>query len=284
MKKITSAILVLGMSIVGCGESGKNGGIYLPQAPLASPDQTGDLNGDGTEETVTVGTISLPQIIDGTDGEITFLPGRGDSKDLVLSDVNGNGKIDIVLRNRDEIRVLENDGLGNFTDSGQKLGSSSSTLTSQKKLIKTMDIDGDSDADIVDLSEKKVWKNDGKGNFNESNDVDGLENAQDLVSGDLDGDFDDDVVIITTDRKVIAVRNVGESLDPIESEVLSTEKTDTVELIDLDGDGDLDVVGFKDGKRSWHRLNEDNGSKIFSNEVKKETSAQPVKSAPSLLR
>ena len=90
-----------------------------------------------------------------------MLPGQGGSRDLVLSDVNGNGKLDLVVRNRDEIRVLENDGAGNFTDSGQKLGSSSVLGSSQKNLIKTMDIDGDNDADIVDLSEKKVWKNDG---------------------------------------------------------------------------------------------------------------------------
>ena len=53
---------------------------------------------------------------------------------------------------------------------------------------------------------------------------------------------------------------------------------------DPDGDGDLDVVGFEDGKRSWHRLNEDNGSQIFSSEAEKGTSAKPMKRTSSLLK
>ncbi|WP_371357274.1 FG-GAP repeat domain-containing protein, partial [Hydrocoleum sp. CS-953] len=62
-------------------------------------------------------------------------------------------------------KVWKNDGNGNFTDSGQSLGSFNSMGVSLADVYG----DGDVDAFVANVSEpNKVWKNDGSGNFTDS--------------------------------------------------------------------------------------------------------------------
>jgi uncharacterized repeat protein (TIGR01451 family) len=85
-------------------------------------------------------------------------------------------------------RVWLNDGAGNFSDSGQRLGNA---FTQGAALG---DVDGDGDLDAVFAGDDQVWLNDGTGNFSEGERPLGHAGGYGLALGDLDGDGDLDAI------------------------------------------------------------------------------------------
>ncbi len=81
--------------------------------------------------------------------------GTSDSYGVSLGDVDGDGDLDAFVANCCGNKVWLNDGSGNFTVTGQSLGSSYS--------ISLGDVDGDGhlDAFVVNDWANKVWLNDG---------------------------------------------------------------------------------------------------------------------------
>jgi len=72
------------------------------------------------------------------------LTAENNTQSVALADIDGDGDLDLVAGNLTEAnRVYTNDGSGNFTDSGQALGSNSTTS------VALADIDGDGDLDLV---------------------------------------------------------------------------------------------------------------------------------------
>jgi hypothetical protein len=119
--------------------------------------------------------------------------------DMALSDVDGDGDLDIVITNghyqtsSHPALVLSNDGRGNFTDSGQRL----SPVTNAG--VNLGDLDGDSDLDLILTDYMKacqVWLNDGSGQFTDSGiRFGGGQFYRHVHLGDLDGDGDVDVFL-----------------------------------------------------------------------------------------
>ena len=89
-------------------------------------------------------------------------------------------------------------GTGDFTDSGQSLGSDSSFAVSLG------DLDGDGDLDALIANDassqpKRLWINDGAGNFTDSGQSLGDHSiSRDVALGDLDGDGDLDAFVANT--------------------------------------------------------------------------------------
>ena len=128
--------------------------------------------------------------------------GQLGSQAVALADLNGDDTPDAFLVNINRMdasmntsrgapnTVWFNDGLGNFTDSGQQLGHEESYA------IALGDVNGDGfiDAVVGNRAPDEIWFNDGQGNFTDSGQRLGNGLTYSLFLADLDGDGDLDMV------------------------------------------------------------------------------------------
>lgn len=298
MGKTKSCILVLGMALTGCVESGQNGMETTPSAvsgapsgPLFSPFQepllmagakeatieTGDLDLDGDLDIVVTDDffpgIRIWQNIDNTDYiqmpvvglDDPLNPTLGwDTTTFALGDLDGDGDLDLVQGRTTESRVWFNQGNLLFQDSGQSLKVHPYLGTFPTKAIEIADMDGDGDLDIVNGAMCQVWFNDGTGLFKSGSQFIGLDVATAIEAGDLDGDGDVDLVVVNPGKGIFVYRNDGTgTFDYATRQALAVPEPDAMELADLDGDGDLDLVGRSTDVPIWSLLNDDNGVEIF---------------------
>lgn len=137
---------------------------------------------------------------------------RGDTRDIVVEDLNGDGAIDIFIQGYGydgpdlphdgelDLLLLSN-GSGQWEVNNQTI----SNTTSRGHGLDSGDIDGDGDIDIIDNSALRnpqvgIWINDGNGNFTQESlrIDDGLQpHWVTLVDVDNDGDLD----IFTDDQR-----------------------------------------------------------------------------------
>ncbi|MCD6246922.1 MAG: right-handed parallel beta-helix repeat-containing protein, partial [Candidatus Diapherotrites archaeon] len=180
---------------------------------------------------------------------------------LVVFDLDSDGDLDIVADskkdNLDKIVWYENDGSNNFTRKDLYVPTVSSSVT-----IKSMDandLDNDGDLDIVigvtyysSGYRHEVWvlTNRGDLNFTESTLYVGSEGIWELGIGDLDGDGNKDIVFVDGDgsgSELKWARNLGDmnfSINTISSSVYGDDEYfHKIWAVDIDGDGDLDLVG-----------------------------------------
>lgn len=154
--------------------------------------QPGDLNGDTRVDLFLTGCCG-GGISQGPDGWQTLnasnsiwlsddsgLPstngqqlGMGNSEDVALADLDGDGDLDAFLANSthqdekgdpvdyDANEVWFNDGQGTFADSSQQIGNQRSYSVA----VGDLDGDGDPDALVGNRGPDEVWWNDGQGHF-----------------------------------------------------------------------------------------------------------------------
>ncbi|MCX6272617.1 MAG: T9SS type A sorting domain-containing protein [Bacteroidetes bacterium] len=132
---------------------------------------TADLDGDGYIDIFLPATNSGQSKVflnNGT-GFFTYFSSVAVSgaQDVALTDVNGDGTIDAILATEYAglgVQVLLNDGLGNFSNSGQSLGNTGDAYT----CIVAGDLDKDGDNDFIAggmYLSSLVFLNDGLGTF-----------------------------------------------------------------------------------------------------------------------
>ena len=141
---------------------------------------------------------------------------------------------------------------GQFVDSGQELGKSSSLK------VDSGDVDGDGDVDVVVANHEqpnRVWLNNGRGQFRAGQEFAGT-NYGDVKLGDLDGDGDLDCVSVTGHSRNPSTVwwNDGSGLFTDSGQKLGPMLARDIVLGDVDGDGDLDAVAGTShdrGNRVW---------------------------------
>lgn len=119
------------------------------------------------------------------------------SRALALGDLNGDGALDAFvakIRTSNQSSALPNevwfnDGLGNFTDSGQRLGNDQSFAV----MLGDLNGDGFLDAMVGNSGGGEIWFNDGQGNFTKGKQRLGRGMTGTIFIADLDGDGDLDL-------------------------------------------------------------------------------------------
>jgi hypothetical protein len=231
----------------------------------------GDLNGDKFLDIFfTEGTSSQVWLNNGkgkfsTSNQNLVSP---DSEGVALGDLDGDGDLDalVVNWNGKSDQVFLNDGHGKFSDSGQQLGK----WFGSDVALGDVDQDGDLDALVSNNGEEAdnatvLWLNDGHAKFTDSQQRLGFTNASAVALGDLDGDGDLDAFIANSSHGGVNPAdkvwlNDGKGVFSDSGQSLGSLYDLTVELGDLDGDGDLDAfTGIWQGlPRVW--LNDGKGN------------------------
>ncbi len=179
---------------------------------------------------------------------------------METSDVNGDGAIDIIIArgSNNDIFWIQNDGSGNFSASIHLITYSLDHIRS----VKSADIDGDGDIDVVSASSGdntiSWFSNDGNGNFTMKPVIStSALGAESVAIADLDGDGDLDVLSASSGDNTIAwYKNNGTgsfvTMPPISTSAMSA--TD-VASEDMDADGDMDVMSASssDNRIVWYQ-------------------------------
>jgi len=199
-----------------------------------------------------------------------------DHEDIAVADFDRDGDVDaIVVAEDDGARDFYlNDGRARFTSASDRL-----PRRCRSNAVAAADFDGDGDADVVFgcAGPDVLLLNDGAGRFRDRSG--GLwqgrnwrDVTQDVAVGDVDGDRDLDLVFANEDDNRLLLNDgrarFGEAPRgalPLRPRRFSgrlrgrfDEESRNVDLADVDGDGDLDVlfsnVGWEEGNDPQDRL------------------------------
>jgi hypothetical protein len=269
------------------GAQGGTPGVFrsrysIPDLPTKSQFGTvivGDVNGDGWPDVLVGGRAqmvvpdenqaSLPGHswlwLNSPDDQVRQKSGRVEIADLAgvpvgelaLGDLDGDGDLDLFAAVLDAtgIRVLENDGAGIFSDTGQRLGKTSSTSAA------LADIDGDGDLDALVGTEQgaELWLNQGGaqgglvGTFARSPQEFDTLPVRRVFLADLDGDGDSDALIGGVSQAVVW-QNDGQGQFSRVGRPINYTHRHGLAVGDLNGDGRPDIwVGKYDNRmRIWY--------------------------------
>jgi len=216
----------------------------------------GDVDGDGALDVVFVNRLSRNRLYinDGSgvfqDAPLSQFPGDGgNTRGVIMGDVDGDNDLDIVFANKDgQDRLYVNDGSGVFTDV---------TLThfpedyDNIRGIALGDVDSDGDPDIIFANRhgrNRLYLNDGSGVFEDATAVflpTHDDWSLDVALGDVDGDRDLDMVVANFNEQNKLYLNDGSGLfEEVTSTHLPVDSDSSLGIVlgDSDGDGDLDIV------------------------------------------
>ncbi|MBK7950729.1 MAG: VCBS repeat-containing protein [Deltaproteobacteria bacterium] len=188
---------------------------------------------------------------------------------IATADVDGDGDVDVLSASRldDEIAWYENtDGAGSFGP--QQI---ISTLADSARSVFAADVDGDGDVDVLSASlidDEIAWyaNTDGAGSFGPQQIITTLADAARSVSAaDLDGDGDVDVLSASENDDEIAWYANTDGLGSFGPQQIITtlaDRAQSVVAVDMDGDGDLDVLSSSvaTGPIAWYENTDGAGS------------------------
>ncbi len=190
------------------------------------------------------------------------------SMDAGIADLDADGDFDILIANEHRPNILLiNDGNGKFSnESATRIPQ----VPHDSEDIGIADFDGDSDLDIIVVSEddqtNELYLNKGDGTFENAGDripVTGTSNS--VVVFDFNGDGAEDVMIGNNGQNNILI-NDGKGFFKDETETrlgLFTDVTQDITLADIDNDGDVDVLL---GNEDANRILINNGKGFFEDQ------------------
>jgi hypothetical protein len=173
---------------------------------LGDVDQDGDLDAMATNNGEAADNATVLWLNDGT-GKFTDSGQRlgfTNAYAVALGDLDNDGDLDAFIANSSHNgaypadKVWLNNGKGEFSDSGQNLGS----FYSLSVALGDLDNDGDLDAYTGSWNvSSRVWLNDGKGSFSDARMKMYSPNDAGVALSDMDGDGDLDVFVSTNTWK-----------------------------------------------------------------------------------
>lgn len=186
---------------------------------------------------------------------------------LKAADFDGDGALDLVAATANGFSVLKNDGSGAFGEAtGYSVG------RARDLVVGDFNADGIPDLGLTLLREVQVMVNDGHGNFDVSVSFPGLSSSPlNLATGDYDGDGKADIAMaLESPSQIQVLWNGDDGALSVKSEtiqpLLGCERPEngcrphSGNVADLDGDGDVDVVGCNTHPGSFSvLLNDGNG-------------------------
>lgn len=235
----------------------------------------GDLDNDGDIDMMAVGGLFMNWYKNDGTGKMTanvVREGLGRIEVsgaiyLAAADMDGDGDMDVVLSERlgNRISWIENLGGGNFAKH-------SVSFLSDAYGCEPVDFDGDGDMDVLGSSLNGggvYWfENDGNQNFTQRLINSSYASPYEVRAFDYDNDGDMDVVSacysnLDVTGKVILFRNMGNGTFQAQTVDAAAPGTTSVQWVDLDGDGDMDIVASLGGnsRLKWY---ENNGESIPS--------------------
>jgi len=273
-----------------CGVT-TNAHCFGPATGAALSVALGDLDGDGDLDLV-VGNAAQPNVVYFNDGIGNFYSGpiacgatnsarvRCFGSDLVwtysvaLADVDGDRDIDIIAGNTSGIlnsgaqsMVFLNDGASPPSFAAER---PFGTSVDDTRSVAIGDLDGDGDLDLVTgnfQEQSATYFNDGLGNFLTRRSFgSGTDRTWSVAVGDVDGDGDLDIVAGNGDRFFGGQQNMvyfndGTGNFPTRHDFGSGgDRTQTLALGDMDGDGDLDITAGNYNQQSVVYLNDGAGN------------------------
>ena len=260
-----------------------------------------DLNGDSKNDIVFPGAKGYPtQILFAHDDKWIknernkdLLEQNKESEHIesAILDVDNDGDLDIYMTSGGvetsiystslfDILLL-NDGSGIFTKSTQNLPDNESKVSSE--CVTYADIDSDGDLDIFVGERSKIGQyglpgsgyilvNDGKGNFqNKTLDLApkliNIGMITDAVFYDFDNDSDQDLIVVGEFMGINFFENIEGFFKPAEN--IWKQKTgwwNTIDIIDIDGDGIEDLIIGNHGTNSRFKASESNPILCYYND------------------
>lgn len=216
-----------------------------------------DLNGDGQAEIVATNPSIQPPFTlsvlwnlgDGTFAPAVFYATGAPGRSVDAGDLNGDGHVDLAVGLQEgdfRVALLMGDGQGGFA-SPELIA----PFAGRPDFIDVLDLDGDGDQDILMVQaagqEVVVLRNQGSGTFAPEEAQGGTSDAYFAhgATGDVDSDGDPDLVVSRSLSGTLpsVYRNAGDgTFGPREPLTVPLFSLAGVDLGDLDGDLDLDVV------------------------------------------
>ncbi|MEZ5173086.1 MAG: FG-GAP-like repeat-containing protein [Bacteroidia bacterium] len=235
----------------------------------------GDFDNDGDVDLMEVGFLYLHWYRNEGNGEYTPLRMQDNNFQWIntangiyirSADMDGDGDDDIVFSENDNNRVswIENAGGGTFHLH------TAFTITGPYS-VEPVDFDGDNDMDVVVTStanDAVYWfENDGNQAFTQHF-VTGVWDPFHTRTADMDNDGDMDIVFAAgpPSNLITMMRNSGNNTSFTSYTIDGNSPgANCVHISDLDGDGDLDILGASstDGRISWYRSSGGN-SPVFT--------------------
>ena len=244
--------------------------IPTPSGPIACA--VGDLNGDGKLDVVVAnsgaGSISIFQNIGsgGLLGTNTFgppinLPTGGSPRSVTVADVDGDGKLDILVPDTglSQILIYRNISTGGLLTSNSFAAPVALNVGSDTRNVRVCDLTGDGRPDIISVSHGNnvvsIFKNIGTAgslttnSFGPRVDLTCAGGALNVVVGDLDGDGKPDLAVIDNSVSYLSLfRNIstpgvmGTNSFAPRVDLPALESNQGLAAADLEGDGKLDLV------------------------------------------
>ncbi|MEM7414344.1 MAG: VCBS repeat-containing protein [Gemmatimonadota bacterium] len=234
----------------------------LPATGRDSEDiATADFDGDGDLDVLFVSEDDQVNELFLNDGSGSFtlapsFPVTGTSNAVLASDLTGDGVADVLIGNAGQNVFLRGDGTGGFVDETDDRLPADLRVTQDLELG---DVDGDGDVDLFVANENgsRLLINDGTGRWEDETDarlpaVTANRETREGDFGDIDGDGDLDLMLANVifsnpsgNAGNLVLRNDGDGVfEDVTASALpsASEQSVDVDLTDLDGDGDLDLL------------------------------------------